>query len=659
MKKSYLKNKLKILDFLINQINPNEFKYLPRWVVLFIDVFICLIAIVISGLVSEMDLLLKHVETNEFIITAIIILINLIFFIGLKTYSGLIRHSNHVDAIKLFLAAFGTLIVSMSINYGYSFQHIKFLVPRSYLIIYFLISFSLLFLFRVIVRQIFEAYLRGSKKQEKIKVIILGTESNAVSIASALKSETPSRFKVLGFIDRDKKNVGKSILGLPIIFSTKKASVILRSKGAEGIIISEKSISRKEKNIIVDDCLEFGYKVFRAPLVSNIEDENVSNKIESLQIEDLLERKPIVLDKKAISREIKDKKVLVTGGAGSIGSEIARQIALYKPKTLYVLDQAETPLHNIQLELKSKYPDLEFKTVLADVRNKDRMKEVFERFMPDIVYHAAAYKHVPLMEENPCEAIFVNVLGTKNVADLSIAFGVKKFVMVSTDKAVNPSNIMGASKRIAEMYVQSLYLTLNKQKESLTKFITTRFGNVLGSNGSVVPLFKEQIAKGGPVTITHPDIIRYFMTIPEACQLVLEAGMMGKGGEIFIFDMGDAVKIMDLAKKMIRLAGYTPDEEIKIKITGLRPGEKLYEELLSNKATTLPTHHDKIMIGKETIEDFSYVDEAVNEIINNAKQHIINEMVKKMKYLVPEYKSKNSNYEIFDIEGTVEENKIA
>ena len=369
--------------------------------------------------------------------------------------------------------------------------------------------------------------------------------------------------------------------------------------------------------------------------------------MKNFQIQDLLERKPIVLDNKLISNQITGKTILITGAAGSIGSEIARQVLGFNPKKVIILDQAETPLHHLNLEMEQVVTKTKIRTVISDIRNKSSMKEVFERYNPNVVFHAAAYKHVPLMEENPAQAIFVNVQGTKNLADLSCEFDIESFVMVSTDKAVNPSNVMGASKRIAEKYVQSLQIKANSKNYN-TKFITTRFGNVLGSNGSVVPLFTQQIANGGPITITHPEIIRYFMTIPEACQLVLEAGAMGKGGEIFIFDMGKPVKIIDLAKKMIRLAGFVPDKDIKIEIVGLRPGEKLYEELLNDNSKTLPTHHEKITIALEEMEDYENISEMIDDLFQITNKFSNNEIVAKMKIIVPEFKSMNSNFECLD-----------
>lgn len=424
----------------------------------------------------------------------------------------------------------------------------------------------------------------------------------------------------------------------------------MRSVNAQAVIIADKSLSKEERLIIVDQCLEFDYSVYTVPLISDWENQKeISQKVKNIQIEDLLERKPIVLDSKSISKQLKDKTVLITGAAGSIGSEIVRQVLSFNPKIILILDQAETPLHHLCLEMSGLNSTTKIHNVIADIRNKEVLNSIFETHLPQVVFHAAAYKHVPLMEENPSQAILTNIEGTKNLADLSCVYKVKKFVMVSTDKAVNPSNVMGASKRIAEKYVQSLQLKIQREGgENCTKFITTRFGNVLGSNGSVVPLFTKQIAEGGPITITHPDIIRYFMTIPEACQLVLEAGAMGNGGEIYIFDMGKPVKIMDLAKKMIKLAGCIPEKDIKIVIVGLRPGEKLYEELLNNTSKTLPTYHEKIMIAEAILDDFNPLNLAIAELIQSANQFDNDRMVAKMKQIVPEFKSMNSTFEILD-----------
>ena len=402
--------------------------------------------------------------------------------------------------------------------------------------------------------------------------------------------------------------------------------------------------------VIIDQCLEYNYKVYTIPSVADWENQKeISQKVKNIQIEDLLEREPIVLDSISISKQLERNTILITGAAGSIGSEIVRQVLSFNPKKIIILDQAETPLHHISLEVAAHATNTIIHSVITDIRNKTALEKIFKQYRPQMVYHAAAYKHVPLMEENPSQAILTNVEGTKNLADLACEYAVKKFVMISTDKAVNPSNVMGASKRIAEKYVQSLHLKCKKNNGLYaTKFITTRFGNVLGSNGSVVPLFSKQIAEGGPVTITHPDIIRYFMTIPEACQLVLEAGSMGNGGEIYIFDMGKPVKIIDLARKMIKLAGFTPDRDIKIKVVGLRPGEKLYEELLNDTSKTLPTHHEKIMIAQELQMEYEDLHLDIQELIGIASFFDNDDIVAKMKKIVPEFISMNSAFSTLD-----------
>ncbi|WP_375236383.1 UDP-N-acetylglucosamine 4,6-dehydratase family protein, partial [Winogradskyella sp.] len=415
------------------------------------------------------------------------------------------------------------------------------------------------------------------------------------------------------------------------------------------LIIADKNITKQETVALIDKCLDYNLKVYRAPLLSDIEEnKNITSQIEKIQIEDILERDPIKLDNKLVAKEIFNKCVFVTGGAGSIGSEIVRQVAGYKPKKLIIIDHAESPLYQIQLEIKNTFPKLNFEAIINDIRNFEKTESIFQQNTPDVVFHAAAYKHVPLMENYPAEAIFANVQGSKNIADLALKYNAEKFVMVSTDKAVNPSNVMGASKRIAEIYIQSLQEHTQENPQKTTGFVTTRFGNVLGSNGSVVPLFKRQIEEGGPLTITHPDIIRYFMTISEACQLVIEAGAMGNGGEVFIFDMGKAVKIIDLAKKIIRLAGYTPYKEIDIKVIGLRPGEKLYEELLNEKSSTLPTYNDKIMIAKVETYPYEDINTSILELIKTSKSQDKNAIVKKMKELVPEFISMNSDYKKLD-----------
>ncbi|HET7360961.1 MAG TPA: nucleoside-diphosphate sugar epimerase/dehydratase [Salinimicrobium sp.] len=630
-------------------LDIRNIKYLPRWVIFGIDIAIILVSSVLT--ILALSDLTDNFYTffNPWQRLLLVLVVNTVFFLLFRTYAGLIRHSSFIDALKLMLAAFSTFITLIFINYmSYAVLGEKIFLVAG-LIFYFLISFSLLFLFRLSVKQVYE-YFKTAQKREKLqRVVIFGTDENAISVAGALEIEHPKRFEIRGFVTKDGSRRSIRILNKPVIYNGLKMSDEVKALGASAIILSGKILSAEEKLAVVEDCLENDIQVFNAPIVSNYEDEkSVSHKVKSLQIEDLLDREPILLNKENKQKQLTGKTILVTGGAGSIGSEIVRQVAEYRPQLLLVLDQAETPLHHLQLEIEENFPGLNFKCIIGDVGNRKRLKLLFKNFDIDVVYHAAAYKHVPLMEENPHEAVFVNIMGTKNLADLALKYNVGHFVMVSTDKAVNPSNVMGASKRAAEMYVQSLFHDQVKKGVETTKFITTRFGNVLGSNGSVVPLFRKQIEKGGPVTITHPDIIRYFMTIPEACQLVLEAGAMGKGGEILIFDMGEPVKIMDLAIKMIKLAGYTPNKQINIKITGLRPGEKLYEELLNNQSKTLPTHHKKIMISQDKVGNYEQINAAIEEIILSANKLKSLKVVAKLKFLVPEFKSNNSSFEKLD-----------
>lgn len=630
--------------------NLNNLGYLPRWIILFIDLATVLCsAVFVSIMIWSMGIDAFEYHFIGYIVPAYLFL-NLFFFWLFRTYSGIIRHSSFIDAIKLGFATFATLIVLIVTNYFILFIRGEKLFMNTGLLINFVISFAALFVYRIIVKQIFEKYLVDATG-DLMQALIYGSDENAIAVANALTAERPRRFKVVGFVDKNKQNTAKRILNLPIINLRKRVPVLMRSMEAEVLIIADKNLTKEEKLTIVDECLEFNYKVYTVPLISDWEDQkNIAKKIKSFEIQDLLERKPIVLDNQSISNQLKGKVILVTGAAGSIGSEIVRQVIAFQPAVVLMLDQAETPLHHLSLEIEKVVKDVKVVSLISDVRKRKAMEHVFEKYRPQVVFHAAAYKHVPLMESNPAQAIFVNVLGTKNVADLACKYDCESFVMVSTDKAVNPSNVMGASKRIAEKYVQGLHHKSRLESETCkgTKFITTRFGNVLGSNGSVVPLFTEQIANGGPITITHPDIIRYFMTIPEACQLVLEAGAMGNGGEVYIFDMGKPVKIIDLAHKMIRLAGFTPEVEIKVKIVGLRPGEKLYEELLNDTAKTLPTHHEKIMIAQEEMEDFMLLNNAVDELIIEAECYTVNEIVIKMKAIVPEFKSMNSDFMALD-----------
>ena len=643
--------RLKILsNRLRNFGNLRNLGYLPRWIVLMIDIAIVLISLLlVYAMFWSMGLHSFNVQFTNYVVPSYL-LVSVFFFWLFRTYSGIIRHSSFIDAIKLGFATFSTLIVLILVNYTVLLVRGDKVFMNTGLLINFVISFVTLFVYRILVKQIFERYFSENTSEDLMRALIYGSDENAIAVANALLAERPKRFKIVGFVDKHQENTAKRILNLPIISLRKRVPVLMRSVDAEILIIADKSLTKEEKLTIVDECLEFNYKVYTVPLISDWEDQrNIAKRIKTFQIQDLLERQPIVLDNHSISNQLKGKVVMVTGAAGSIGSEIVRQIIAFRPVLVLMIDQAETPLHNLSLEIANLNTNVEVIPLISDVCKRLGMQHIFEKYRPAVVFHAAAYKHVPLMEQNPAQAVFVNVLGTKNIADLSCIYNAESFVMVSTDKAVNPSNVMGASKRIAEKYVQGLH---HKNRidggDCPTKFITTRFGNVLGSNGSVVPLFTEQIAKGGPITITHPDIIRYFMTIPEACQLVLEAGAMGNGGEVYIFDMGNPVKIIDLANKMIRLAGYIPNVEIKIKIVGLRPGEKLYEELLNDTAKTLPTHHEKIMIAQEPMDDFERLNTAIEDLIAEANNYKINEIVIKMKEIVPEFISMNSDFVLLD-----------
>jgi FlaA1/EpsC-like NDP-sugar epimerase len=652
-------NKLKsaikiILSNEDNTLDIRNIKYLPRWCVLLLDTFLLLCSIVLTAIIL-LDLHISHLKVLNVTQQVLLVIgIHFTFMLLFKTYAGLIRHSSYMDALKLLLASICTFVVLLIINYSFLYVMKERIYLTTSLVLYLFFSFSFLFLFRLAIKQFYEYFKLSQKKELLEKAIIVGIDESAISIAAALDLDYPKRFDIKGFASKTTFNRSLRILGTPVIKIEDKFSCELIKLNATAIIISGNNLNAEERYNIVEDCLEHNIKVYSSPIILDWGDTSLANQVKNLQIEDLLEREPIIVNDGEKIKQLIDKTILVTGGAGSIGSEIVRQLAAFNPKLVLILDQAETPLHNLHLELSSNYPNFKFKSIICDVANRNRLGVFFRKYNIDVIYHAAAYKHVPLMEDNPPEAIITNIYGTKNLVDLAVINKVSRFVMISTDKAVNPSNVMGASKRAAEMYVQSRNFYKNgNNRLPETKFITTRFGNVLGSNGSVVPLFKKQIEKGGPITITHPDIIRYFMTIHEACQLVLEAGAMGKGGEIYIFDMGAPVKIMDLAVKMIKLAGYIPNEDIKIKITGLRPGEKLYEELISDSSKAMPTHHEKIMISKDITNDFNLIDKKINEIIEAALRYKSSEVVSRLKKLVPEYISKNSEFEILDSDETI------
>lgn len=639
-------NKSKFSDLFLKE-KMLHFGYLPRWIIFSIDIFIVLFAnIVTYFLISQLTF--KYYNTLDLTgRTLIILTTQSFFFFAYKTYAGIIRHSTLNDGYNLFKATFSSFLALSALNYIHFYKAGAkiFLMPALFLT--FLFSFIFLLFFRIVVKVVYQIYLDAGNQNNLENVVIYGTDSNAISLANAINAEYPKRYKLVGFVDNSKKNETKQILSLPIYHHNYNVATILEDLNAEVLIISNNVLTKNEQLALVDECLEDNVKLLTIPVISDWNSQkNISKRIKTFEIQDLLNREEIVLDNFKISNKISNKIILITGAAGSIGSEIVRQVKHFSPAKIILLDQAETPLHQLILELS--HIELEIIPVIVDVRNKEQLENVFEKYQPEFVFHAAAYKHVPLMEKNPSQAIFTNVLGSKNLADLAVKYKVERFVLISTDKAVNPSNIMGASKRIAEKYVQALSIYLDQMGESSTKFITTRFGNVLGSNGSVVPLFTKQINEGGPITITHPDIIRYFMTIPEACQLVLEAGAMGKGSEIFIFDMGEPVRIIDLAYKMIKLAGYIPEEDIKIEVVGLRPGEKLFEELLTDASTTLPTYHQKIMIAKDSSENYISLNEDILELIDLASENKLDALVIKMKQIVPEFISLNSKFEKFD-----------
>jgi FlaA1/EpsC-like NDP-sugar epimerase len=486
-----------------------------------------------------------------------------------------------------------------------------------------------------------------SNSANKINAIIFGTEELAISVKRVLDMDPESSYKFVAFVDNEKDTDKKMVEGINI-YNYKKLEHVIRDYAVKSLIIAKSQISPALKNNIVEKCLKLNVKVMYVQNVKSWIRGGIDVKqIKNVRIEDLLERDPIILDTTEIRKQIANKTILVTGAAGSIGSEIVRQVSGFSPYKIIMLDQAETPLHNIEIEMAALNNNFRTEIILADITNAVKLKQLFESQKIDIIYHAAAYKHVPMMERHPAEAVKNNIYGSKLLADFAVRYKVPKFVMISTDKAVNPTNVMGASKRISEIYSQSL------NEFGLTNFITTRFGNVLGSNGSVIPLFKKQIENGGPVTVTDPEVSRYFMTIPEACQLVLEASAMGKGGEVFIFDMGKSIKIADLAKNMIRLAGLIPGKDIEIKFTGLRPGEKLYEELLTKEENSKPTYHPKIMIAKVQNYNFEDISSRIENLINMADTADNLQLVSNMKDLVPEYKSHNSVYKVLDIEKKV------
>lgn len=614
---------------------------MPRWVIFFIDIGICLFSLVLAYLV-RFNFSIPQVEIDAFpIVFSLVLGLRALSFYFSKIYQGIVKYTGSKDSQRIFITiSIGSLLFILVNVLNANFINGKYLIPFSIIIIDYMATTFLMISLRVMFKALY--FELTSPNKEKRSVIIFGAGESGIITKRTLDRDAGTKYKVLAFIDDDKKKQGKMLEGTSI-YAFDKLNELLQNDTVAHVIISVQDLQPLRKQQIVDLCLNYSTKVLNVPPVTNwINGELSFKQIKKVQIEDLLGRDPILLDKENIEKQLLGKVILITGAAGSIGSEIVRQIIPFHPQKIILVDQAESPLYDLELELFDKYKHQAYEVVMGDIRNKGRMENVFRTFKPQLVFHAAAYKHVPMMENNPSESILTNVLGTKTLADLAVEYKVEKFVMVSTDKAVNPTNVMGASKRIAEIYTQSL------GKVSNTKFITTRFGNVLGSNGSVIPRFRQQIENGGPVTITHPDITRYFMTIPEACQLVLEAGAMGQGSEIFIFDMGQSIKIVDLAKKMIKLSGFVLDKDIAISFTGLRPGEKLYEELLADKENTLPTHHKQIMTAQVKEYNFNEITNTTNELIALFDKQDNKLIVQKMKLLVPEFKSNNSVYEALD-----------
>ncbi len=623
--------------------------YMPRWVIFFLDLCLAGVAYVTSCLIcySLMD---QHIVMSQFLQMMLIYLgVMAVFLLFFKTHRGIIRYTNSQDMLRIFLAVASAHLTIWAIDeLLYLYGHI-FVFPHLGVVLCFTLTFSLITAQKVGVMLLFDLISgSGNKMVAKRPLLVYGISTALVEAVRMILANHDSPYKICGFVTLESHAADKELYNLPVYHDQDNLVELIEKHRVGAILINPSELERNVKQVVSDICLRQKVELLSLPAVQDWKDSvKKPMKISKVRIEDLLGRVPIQINVAAIGSFLHRKTIMITGAAGSIGSELVRQIAFFEPELVLLCDSAETPTHNLRLELEEKYPYLNFKPFVTDVRNKQAMAWVFATYRPDIVYHAAAYKHVPLMEDCPNEAVMVNVLGTKTMVDLAIQYQVKTFVMVSTDKAVNPTNVMGCSKRIAEIYVQSK--TVDPQISLHTRFITTRFGNVLGSNGSVIPRFSEQIEKGGPVTVTHPDIIRYFMTIPEACRLVLEAGNMGKGGEIFVFDMGDPVKIADLAAKMIRLAGYEPEVDIPIIFTGLRPGEKLYEELLNNEEQTKPTHNRKIKIGRvREYDNYPAILGLIDDLIDSARTYETMHAVRLMKKIVPEFISNNSKFEVLD-----------
>jgi len=620
-------------------------RVLSRMSILIIDILIILFStLTMYFLRFGFEGLTTQVKADGITTTLVLVFFNVISFLIFKTFSGVLRFSAFSDLVRI--------IYALTLGYFISFiclMVIKkvdptFTVSNTIHFATYVLNVLLMIFSRIVVKEVYESIT--GKPQKATNIFIYGTKQAGISLAKAIRGNREFKYKVLGFITDEDNMVGKNLLGLTIYANNENLFRVLEAKDVKTVIVSPHKMDQIRNSPLLENFVDHNISLLTTSPVNEWNGTLTGKEqLKDIQIEDLLPRNPININLMEIATHIEGKRVMVTGAAGSIGSEIVRQVASFNPFNIILIDQAETPLHDMRLELQKKWIDINTNIIVADVGNATRMERIFAKTRPQYIFHAAAYKHVPMMEDNVSESIQTNVLGTKILADLAVKYGAQKFVMISTDKAVNPSNVMGCSKRISEIYVQSLSRHLEKNGQKTTQFITTRFGNVLGSNGSVIPLFREQIKNGGPLTVTHPEIIRYFMTIPEACQLVLEAGSMGKGGEIYLFDMGKPVKILDLAKRMIRLSG---SQNIKIEFTGLRHGEKLYEELLNASENTIKTHHEKIMIARVREYEYEKVKDQIEELIEISYQYDDMRTVKKMKEIVPEFQSINSPYEAVD-----------
>ena len=637
---------MKVFDKLLNwYLSMNA---LPYWVILAIDIVICYLSgifvfwLYYHGAVSPQHIVLLTKTIFMYMI------FNLIGFKIFRTYSGIIRYSSFVDLQRVVLAMCLSLVIAEAMHYVVYHWNLEFvrLQGRQIAAMYLVATIGMM-AFRILTKSLYDVLFNTDKG---IRTLIYGVKDGGVGLAKSIRTDKPRKFLLKGFIAHDPAISGRLLMGENIYLVDDNRAERIKSLKIKAVLVSPLQNERFRNDLELQDILlSLGVQIFMSSTEKewSQNDDYTNVQLKEISIEDLLPRDQINVDMDSIGNLLRDKKIMITGSAGSIGSEMVRQIAIYKPAELILIDQAETPQHNIRLMMQFEWPDIKAHTIVASISNYERVEKIFQTYKPDYVFHAAAYKHVPMMENNPSESIQNNVWGTKVIADLSVKYGVKKFVMVSTDKAVNPTNVMGCSKRICEIYCQSLNKMINEQANGkpTTQFVTTRFGNVLGSNGSVIPLFEKQIKAGGPVTVTDPNIIRFFMLIPEACKLVLEAGTHGGGGEIFVFDMGKPVRIADLAKRMIKLSGA---KNIEIKYTGLRAGEKLYEEVLSTTENTLPSFHEKIRIAEVREYDFNEVKKQIEELIELS--HTYNDMaiVEKMKEIVPEYVSNNSKYSVLD-----------